>query len=670
MALAGSRPVRGRRRSRTASPLPCSCSAECLTEVATKREVGRMHSFHPSVWSVARSPQYTQSIRYAVQRFGELLDPHAHFAASASFTLDPLTAVLEFLELARAYQLSSGTNPSPRVMGDAVRRTRSVLSAERNLAGAYGATVRSAIDSLTDAVDFAAAASQKINRTNWLDMKVGQAARGSVRALRLALEDPAAGYREILKDRIRHTCEHEPVDEAAWRQFDDDLRFAASLALADGRDGKWLAVAIAKSVLGSISDAGAANALVDTLTSPMEPHVVALRLIGVRRPLNVTGFTCRWVQRGDRWDQQARPGADVRLSRFVTAQRDCAVIVTEVDAHDAGHARTLGTERVERLADQYRARHRAYAIQIDTASLVLRLSDSRVIATDAPSQVLPEAKARLSRPEPRLEQSFRYAALARSERAPVIQILHSWIALETLARGTGITMRPYPFVMRYVSSLLSIHGVRNGLAATWHVASRAGRRSAARARWAEVEGWLGVVGVRRQLPDLNRWLDLMRLDPADASVVAPVPLDPTASVADAAAVLQELVADFPPFVRQAIATWRWRLAVGSRLSNWCDEIEHRAEATLGRMYVIRNSSVHTALTQVRASEQLAHAALNITDTVYEVLPRWLKPSDQTWEPFDRIERRSTHVRKAWNSNRSPKLNADKLTTPGGDGLAR
>ena len=355
------------------------------------------------------------------------------------------------------------------------------------------------------------------------------------------------------------------------------------------------------------------------------------------------------------------------MAEFSSANENTSVLIAPVDAHDVAHARTLAVELVERLADQYRARHRTASIEIDDSSLVLRLRGTHVHAVETSVSVLHEARARLSRPEQRLEQSLRYAALARTERAPVIKILHSWIALETLARGAGSAVRPYPFVMRYVSDLLALHGVRHGLATTWQISSRAGRSGPRRNRWLEVERWLGA-GQDRRLPDLNRWLDLIRAD--RSGVQAPRHLARSANAAEAVALFDDLLPSFPPMVRRAVTAWRWRLSVGSRLSNWCDVMEHRAETALGRMYVIRNSSVHTALTQVRASEQLAHAASNIVDTVYEVIPLWLQSGNNVADAFDRIERRSRHVRRAWNAPRAPLLNADKLTMPGGDGLSQ
>jgi hypothetical protein len=276
----------------------------------------------------------------------------------------------------------------------------------------------------------------------------------------------------------------------------------------------------------------------------------------------------------------------------------------------------------------------------------------------------------MRRPEPRLEQSLRYAALARAERAPVVQVLHSWIALETLARGAAAPAGPYQLLMQNLAPALSIHAVRQSLASTWHIASRANRRGTRSVRWLELERWLGIQSRHRNLSDLSRWVDLMRHEPAEG-IVVPSPLGLEASLDEAGKLLLELLPGMVPFAREAILRWRWRLAVGNRLSNWCDEIRVQAQAAIGRMYVMRNATVHTAVTEVTGGDQLAHAAKNVVDSVYEVLPPWLEPGKPTWRAFERLERRAFHLHRTWNNLPLPTLlDAENLTRPGGDGLTR
>jgi hypothetical protein len=630
-----------------------------------------VQSFDGFAFSAARRQDLTEPLRFAAQRFGELLDPNAHFAASASFTLDPVTALGEFIELARAHAASNGRNPSHHVMLDGVERTRAALVQDPHLSGWYGSRHRAAVAALDLAVDWTAAAAARVGKPAWLIAETSAAARGAVRALWSVLRDPTSGYRCRLAREICSVCREPSLTTADWLKFDEELCLMAAVALAEGRTGSRLARLIGRAIARARDSVSASSRLLQVLEASAEPFVVAFVLEGVGLPRNVAAFDVRYVRPDDpRWKPGANLAADLALSSLCSANVSKTILATAVMAFDFEQAANLAWQRGERLADQYGAQHRAYRIEVTGPLLVLRESDEMISEQTPVPRRVHTAKTRLPRPDSRLEQSLRYAALARAERAPVVQVLHAWIALETLARGLGAPAGPYPFLMQNLAPALAVQAVRQSLAATWHIASRAGRRGTERARWLQVERWLGVRGQDRNLSDLNKWVDLLRHEPAPETRT-PTALRDDASLDEAGAVLVELLPTLVPFAREAILRWRWRLAVGNRLSNWCDEVHGQARAALGRMYVMRNSTVHTALTQSSGGDQLAHAARNVVDAVYEVLPPWLVTNEPTWRAFSRLLRRANHVHRTWNHLARPALlNAENLTRPGGDGLAR
>jgi hypothetical protein len=630
-----------------------------------------VQSFESFAWNAARNGALNEPLRYAAQRFGELLDPNAHFAAAASFTLDPVTACGEFLDLARAHASSRGKNPSYGVMLDGVERTRAALVQDPNLGAWYGSQLRLAAAALDYAVDSKAAAKAKIGKQRWLDTQSSSAARGPLRDLWTALRDSGpTGYRARLARRVTSTCADPTLTTAGWLRFDQELRLMAAVAVAEGRTDRRTALLIGRAISRAPTNDAACARLLRVLEAPSEDFIAVFALVGVSNPRNCRDFDLQQVdQQRPRWDSGSPRPNDQALVSLLTSHPSKAFLIARVTAFDFEQAASLAWQRGERLADQYGAEHRAYAIRVSGPVLVLRPSDDVVSEQTVVQRRVHAARARLG-PEPRLEQSLRYAALARDERAPVVQVLHSWIALETLARGPGVTMGPYQFLMHNLARSLAVHAVRQSLASTWHIASRAGRRGANKDRWIQIERWLGVPNTHRNLPDFNKWVDLMRRE-VPSGLAAPSPLPRDASLDEAAAVLLELLPDMVPFAREAILRWRWRLAVGNRLSNWCDDIEGQAKATLGRMYVVRNSTVHTAITQAAGGDQLAHAAKNIVDAVYEVLPAWLVPGDLPWRAFDRLAKRANHLHRTWNHLAKPALlNAERLTRPGGDGLAR
>lgn len=630
-----------------------------------------MQSFDNFVFNAARREDLTEPLRFAAQRFGELLDPNAHFAASASFALDPVTALGEFLELARAHATSDGNNPSHHVMLDVVERTRAVLVQDPNLNAWYGQRHRAAVAALDLAVDWNAAAAARVGKKAWLIAETTAAGRGAARDLWAVVKDHSSGYRRRLARQVCTICERPSLSTAEWLKFDEEVRVMAAVALAEGRTAARTARLIGRAIARARDSADASSRLLQVLQAAPESFVVAFALEGVRFPQNLRAFGLHRVDPDNpRWEPTTTRDADAALSSLLVTAPNKTFLTANVSAFDFEQAANLAWQRGERLADQYGMQHRAYRIEVAEPLLALRLSDGSLSEQTPNLRRVHAARPRLARPDPRLEQSLRYAALARTERSPVVQVLHAWIALETLARGRGVPTGPYQFLLHNLAPALAVHAVRQSIAATWHIASRAGRRGTARERWLEVERWLGVRGQHRNLPEFNKWVDLMRHEPPPG-LRPPTRLPHDATLDDASAVLRELLPTMVPFAREAILRWRWRLAVGNRLSNWCDGIHAEARATLGRMYVMRNSTVHTALTQSAGGDQLAHAAKNIVDAVYEVLPPWLSANQPSWQAFDRLRRRANHVHRTWNHLARPALlNAENLTRPGGDGLTR
>lgn len=631
-----------------------------------------MQSFSATAYRAAQNTRLSDSLRYAAQRWAELLDPHSHFAASASFTFDPATAAREFRELARAHSQSGGRNPSAPVMHDTAARTRRAFASDRRLALWYPAE-RQAVIAALDALlsdSQRQAATPVISRAAWTRACAESAARGAVRDLHLAMTATTGGFRERLLDRVCTAPAPQPATAAAWRSFDEDLRMLAAIAWAEGRDPRRFGTALTSAIAVAQNDAEALNRVRRHFCMTAEPYVVAVALDGVREATRAPRFGCRRLGVATTWDTSARPTADARLTAFVAAHAGADVVLVDVTAYDYEQAYVLAEQRAERLLDQYSARHRAYTFPLRPQALALCVSTAGVKDMSRSVSTPPRPRTLLKAPDSRLEQSLRYAALARAEQAPVVQVLHSWIALETLARGRYAPVAPYRFLLTRLSALLAVHAVRQGLTSSWHVVSRSGRRGTTGARWNELETWLGVRGVHRNLPDLNRWVDVLRHDPP-ANFPPPASLAQNAPMDEAAAFLQSLLPTLTPFARVSVEQWRWLLERGGRLSNWCDDVEAGAQALLGRMYVMRNSSVHAALVRAAGIEQLSHASRLAVDTVYEVLPAWLKAGKPAWRAFEGVYRRSRHVRETWSRRQRPALvNASRLTRPGGDGLAR
>ena len=623
-----------------------------------------MQSFSANAWRGANNAKVSEPLRYTAQRLPELLDPHAHFGRSASFKLDPATALRELISLASAHTSTRGRNPSTGVVLDAVHNTRDLIESEAHLADWFEGEREAALAAMTRCTDLALAKRNGLNPRKWLSRELPSAARGPLLAMRNVLE-AAGGYRHRLLAHVESQAVFGIATAPGWRAFDTDLQNLASLLLVEGRSGMSLGKETARVIANAPDSAAALMRLREIWTAEARPFLVAFHLPRVRHPKNLTAFGCRKARARSWEDGRTRKRADERLREFVKG-RDSAIL-TEVHAFDFDQAQTKAFDVAERLADQYGARHRTYTFEVSPEMLLLRTDSGGVMHFRNVTRTPPHPRALLAAPNEALEQSFRYGALARSERSPIVRILHSWIALEALASEPTAPQRPYRFLQTHLAPALSLQAVRHGIAASWQIASRAGRKGPHAARWAEVERWLGIKNSKgRTLDDLNDWTRLLR---GRASRDVPKSLPPDASARDAAALFNQLLRDFPPFPRKTVEYWQWMLKKGPRLSNWCAGMELQARTTLNRMYVVRNFSVHKALTKSDGAGQLSHAAHNVVDAVYEFLPPWLEPNRPTWKALDGLRRRSQHVRRAWGANRRATLiNAERLTRPGGDGL--
>jgi hypothetical protein len=631
-----------------------------------------VQSFEPFVLRAGSNERVVEPLRYLVQRFAELADPHVHFAASATFSLNPVTATAEFLELARLHDLSRAKNPSHGVMRSAVHRTRNVLARDTHLKEWYGGSRDAAVDVLDSGLDDVAAAAAGRGRNRWLSEKVAAAGSGAVRTLHAELADSHTGYRSRLGEAVLAQTSAPITTPEMWRGYDASVRLLVGLLLSEGREGRSMSRAIASIVSRAVDTATAIQQIAVLLDAPPKRFIAAFRVPGVRHPTHSQAFDLRRVREADpRWTVEGASLADVDLASFVSDAPQHAVLTTNVDAFDRWHAYSLAMPRAERLVDQYMAEHRAYGFAVDPKMLILDVDRQLTSNVDQHPRTLPRPRALLKGPAPLVEQSLRFSALARDERVATVKILHYWIALESMVRAPGAGSAPYPFLKRHLPPLLALHAVRQSLSTTWHIARKAGRKSSRAGLWATVEEWLRSTGPENRLENLNTWVDLISALPDAEPDKAPPPLVPGASQETAAMAARYAMGGMTPFAAQSILQWKFLLSMGPRLSGWCIEMEARATAVIERMYVARNSAVHTALTEADGHRQLAHAAENIVDCVFEVLPPWLAASQRPDQAIERLSRRSRHVIQTWNRKpRAALIDAQHLTRPGGDGMKR
>jgi hypothetical protein len=477
----------------------------------------------------------------------------------------------------------------------------------------------------------------------------------------------ATPLRARLLERIIGAC---PGDDADWREFDRLIDLFGATLVAEGRDGAAFARVTVRNLVVAADHSAACAALRDLVSRRSELHAVACVLNGASDPKDAPAFDCAVVTAPRRWpvNCKATQSADTRLAEFLrmyAAGPRQTTIVTLVGAFDPEGARDRGEAKIQALVDQYMTRHRVERLTLGTSSLVLRPSDQHTWRLHREPPSLAKAYTRTTGPLEPLIDAFRYAGLARSTEAPVVQVLHRWIALESLARGSD---HPAEFLYDRVSSLVALHAVRQSLTATWDVVRTAARRSAGSAEWtANVEPWLRVNAVSGRLGDLTRWIALLGAKPT----TRPATLTTTTTVRRVARLVDDQLVSFNPFAEQAFRRWRARLQNASRFVDWVEGIRKHSRVALVRMYAVRNASVHSAVGEVRGAEQLSIAARNIIDAALEVLPNWLegRPARRPPEALDLVSQRYAALIAANGGAGGVAVDADRLTLEQGDGIS-
>lgn len=590
--------------------------------------------------------------------------------------IDPCTALAEFADLANGFLAGDGTHWAQ--MLESTRHLRRAIELERNLLLWYP----SARKGLSQECGYAAAnlpakwSPQK--KEAEVRRRVRRLLRAGIAPLRSDLEDPVNGYRPRLLQEIEGRVGSPPTTIGDWQRFDVDLTYLASLALADGHEPGNLIGESLSSFERAGGAADAAQGLRAAFLAARRQFCAAVVFAGVSSIANhySGAFSCSSLGTPVGWPS-GTPSSNRKLRDFrlrqVREQRTrsrkscCVLLVPGISARAGAEAKQKALVVAERLQDQLIAEHRLSDIRlIDIVATHDEASD--LVEVHRPSR-RSAAKGRtlLHSPNPNLEGSLRFYAEGRQERVPTLAVLHYWIALEYLAAdaqiqktgGGWISQPPTTYLPPHVAAIVGLAAVQAQLTTLWQLLSELGRRRGPQnAHWLELERWLGVRATQRHV-DLVLWTDLLREGAAGAAPSSLVPGDDRVL---AAAFLRRRAAGLGAFAEVRLAETRWRLSEATELRNWALEISDHAAMTLVRTKLMRHRAVHRARLTDDAAPQVAQAAKDIVDAVYQVLPRWLSGS-QSWHGFRDARAHFDALTTSWSSGGAPRFDARRLINP-------
>ncbi len=579
-------------------------------------------------------------LRYAVHRWAELLDEETHFALSASPVVDSATALAELETTANAFLNRDGIRYDTVIT--AVRATHSVLTQDANLAAWYRQERADLLAELGKITGGLPSNAKPADKERWVRYRIRRVLGREVTGLAQVMRSGTGGYRDRLIDSLVARLTREPTSHEDWLHLDRDLSYLAAAMLSEGRTGEELALAAAREASAAKGTLEAATRFRGVLVRPKRRFEVALLLHGARSIRNSAGFNCRAVGDPPSWLRSGQSDANRRLRQFVqdagTSER-AVTLAVETEAWDAGHASTLAVSEVERFLDHLVSEHRLSDFTLDRRTAVLDIGSQYVTLTATQSRVVNVARTSPLGQFPVLHRPLRYHTLARSERVPVISVLHCWIAMEymaadaitTLANGQVKPMSPNGFVPPHVAATMTLAAIRNQLTSSWYICSTLGRASDHQDSWMSIERWLGVRANSRQV-NLDRWGGLLAFDPSSLPK-GPDSISASSRAETVAAYLHETATKVAPFAGRRVREVSWRMSDGRRLGEWADLVDRRSQVAVTRMQRLRHQAVHRALAHTDTAQQLAQAGRHLLDAVFEIVPHWLAPDTPAWHGF-------------------------------------
>ena len=408
------------------------------------------------------------------------------------------------------------------------------------------------------------------------------------------------------------------------------------------------------------SSQAAADAFRAILVGTPERYVAAACVRGADSIRRLGAFGCSQVGDPAVWPNGNHGQSGARLRHFLSQRLDgrgraCALFV-EVDALDPGHARELALAKIALVHDHIAAEHRIAHFEVDSEVLILHESSNTTTRIGGYERTVESAKPLGGRVLPSLQRSLRFYKLARSEDAAVVAVVQSWIAMENLARGaraylpkkggrSWVRQNPAAFLPRHIGAIVYLAAARNQVISAWHLARNGCGQGANAARFTELSRWLGVTAARKWYVDLDSWLALLGATPAP---VAPDPLPMTASPAQAAAVLRDLLTTATPYVRIRLDEAGSMVRRPARLAEWSGRVERRAQANVSRLRMLRNRVVHGAMPEHTSARQVAAAGRHVLDATFEVIPHWLG-GVPVWRALYNARSWQESLRKRWRA---------------------
>jgi hypothetical protein len=612
--------------------------------------------FQPVVLRASANKNLSVHVRYLSARWAELLDYKSNSVVSAVFRVDPCLWFDELDRTATDYVADDGDRFP--MMLDLLKRSMGYLGSRADIGRWYPSEARDFRNEAKQAQPHPSAL-RSVKQAHVLGV-VKTIQIGSLKKLRIALEDPADGYRSRLFAAIQSEIAAGTTTPEAWSRFDDHLSQLAACMLSEGRTGRSLAEATATVIAAAKSDTEAMRGFLNLAQAPKQDFIVGVVLEGaksVRAPQDY-GFSL-----GSSGFAGASAAVNSYLAKFLKEHDGgtsaCGLLIP-ASAWDASSARDDALLEAQRLQDQLTAEHRLSRFSLNDSVCVYDVSSGNAKVLLPDRAIHNEARAMVHVSRGPLARSLRYNALSRTERSPVIAVLHGWIALENLGAEVRIFDKrlkkmvpgnPASFVMEHVPSVVLLSTAKNMFTGSWLLFRTLGRTHEP-ARWQQVEQWIGAKPNSKSV-DLDKWSNLLtraaRLGKSKRTVPKLGAGDPQA---DAALYLRELIPNLGPLASRRLDEILDRLRAGTTFAAWSTQSKLLAGINMARLRRLRNEAVHKAVAHQEGAKHLALAGQAVLDSTYEMTGSWLS-GRLAWKAVDLAGRRSVKRVQLWSKTAGP-----------------
>lgn len=605
-----------------------------------------MYLLDESVRQVISRADLGPAVKFFIEATAEHLDPSAHFSRSANSIITTHDALVELNEAIDLFK--SQPSMTFGALVDAITRTREIASRDKYFQQWYPTERQQRLDQLQDALTAVSRQNNRQAKINELNSRVDVLKNSNEQVIQLMC-DPVLGYESKLVKTIVGLLRGSTFNNSFTR-LDKALHMLMACGRSKGRSSGPTLTNLTQSVLKAKTNDQAIDYIETELGKSKVPFEVAIVFDGaghVKRAMDA-GFQRITPKAPIDWRNTSNKlktdRSQQELVRFCAEhwgvsdpefpmkdhdQTNRSVYLITVDAWDIESARHKALIKAGHMVDRLNARHRRQTFGVKRKVLVWEVGSQDATYVTGRHPSTKRAEPLNISASPYITGSLSFYSRALAERAGVLKVFFSWIAMENMGSGV-IGEKAQDIVVENVPATVALTNIRAAIYYAWEIYSR----TLGLSEDSIVRQFVGAKAPTF-LIDADKWLHLLT-----ASKKHPNGINIT--------IIEEHlinVSQLSSFSRHRYESIRNIVISGATLRRFADEVHDMCTWNLQRMRLMRNQTAHTANLHHAAEHQLSSVAVLILDSIYEVVPGW--PQATPGESLKDVSLRLTALKRNW-----------------------